>query len=208
MNNKTRLAFALGLALALGQAAATPITGQGNPTDHAALAGGTVIDFESTGVFNGPSLTLSGVTFTGDTNIEVDSDFSYGYNNRGLYHLTNHGSGPDSFRFDFAAPVDAFGFLWGAADIEWTLSAFNGATLLETLVLNPTRSSNFGDYFGIAASGITHATLTSQSSDYVFIDNFTLSAGIPRAAVPEPGSIALVALGLVGLGLATRRKQA
>ncbi len=187
--------------------AATPILGQGLPTDNANLSAGTVIDFESTGVVNTPSLSISGVTFTGDTNIEVDSDYAGGYNTRGTYHMTNHGSGPDLFRFDFDAPVDAFAFLWGAADVNWTLSAFSGASLLETLTINPTRASNAGDYFGIASSGITHATMVNNGGyDYVFIDNFTYSAG--ATAVPEPASLALLGLGLAGIGFARRKKSA
>jgi hypothetical protein len=185
---------------------AAPILGQGLPTDNVNLAGGTVIDFESTGVVDAPSLSIAGVTFTGNTNIEVDSDYAGGYNTRGTYHMTNHGSGPDSFQFDFDTPVSAFGFLWGAADYTWTLSAFNGNNLLETLILNPTYGSNSGDYFGIAHAGITHATLTiNGNSDYVFIDNFTVnSANV--SAVPVPAAVWLFGSGLVGL-LGFNRKR-
>jgi hypothetical protein len=186
---------------------AAPILGQGLPTDNVNLAGGTVIDFESTGVVNVPSLSISGVTFTGNTNIEVDSDFAGNYNTRGTFHMTNHGSGPDSFRFDFDAPVDAFAFLWGAADYDWTLSAFNGNTLLETLILNPTRGSNLGDYFGIAHAGMTHATLTGNFIDYVFIDNFTVKSA-DVSAVPVPAAVWLFGSGLMGLmGFNRKRVQ-
>lgn len=188
---------------------AAPILGQGLPTDNVNLAGGTVIDFESAGVVNAPSLSIAGVTFTGDTNIHVDSDYAGNYNTRGTYHMTNYGVGPNSFRFDFDAPVSAFGFLWGAADYTWTLSAFNGSDLLETLILDPTTSSNSGDYFGIAHAGITHATLISNGgdfgTDYVFIDNFTVN-NANVSAVPVPAAVWLFGSGLVGL-LGFNRKR-
>lgn len=197
--------IALILLLPLG-AHAVPITGQGLPTDYAALSSGTVIDFESTGVVNTASLTIDNVTFTGNALIQVDNDYAGGYNTRGDYHITNHGNEPTKFRFDFASQVDAFAFLWGAADVDWVLSAFNGNSLLETLVVNPTSVSNAGDYFGIASAGITHATLeVSSGSDYVFLDNFTYSPGI--ASVPEPGVIYLFGLGLAGIGFMRKKKQ-
>jgi len=196
-------------------ATAAPISGQGLPTDNINLAGGTVIDFEI-GDYNAPSLTLSGVTFTGDANIIVAGDYAGSYNTRGMYHITNFGNYPQLFQFDFAAPVDAFGFLWGAADANWTLSAFNGSTLLESFTVSPTQSSNAGDYFGIAYSGITHAILTCDTSsgfypDYVFIDNFTFAGdGDDNGGgteVPEPATMLLFGTGLAGLASRRLRKN-
>ncbi len=187
-------------------AAAVPITGAGLPTDSAFLSTGTVIDFESVGTVNVPSLTVGGVTFTGNTNIEVDSDYAGSYNTRGRYHITNHGNDPTSFRFDFDTAVDAFAFMWGAADVVWNLSAYNGATLLESLAINPTHASNAGDYFGIASAGITHATLDISSGyDYIFIDNFTYGTS---TSVSEPASLALLGLGFAGLGFSRRKSKA
>lgn len=206
-----QLGFTIGLGaivslLFSSLAAATPILGQGLPTDDSNLVGGTVIDFESTGPVNVPSLSISGVTFTGNANIEVDSDYAGSYNTRGEFHITNHGNDPVQFRFDFDAPVDAFAFLWGAADTNWTLSAYSGSTLLETLIVAPTHASNAGDYFGIANSGITFATLNISSGfDYVFIDNFTFQ---DSASVPEPATMLLFGTGLAGFaGLRMKKKK-
>lgn len=198
--------------IALSQSAnAVPITGAGLTTDSAFLSTSTVVDFESVGTVNVPSLSVGGVTFTGNTDIEVDSDFAGNFNTRGLYHITNHGNDPTSFLFDFDTTVDAFAFMWGAADVVWNLSVYNGVALLETLAINPTYGSNAGDYFGIASAGITHATLVKSSgsgSDYVFIDNFTYSTSSTSTSVPEPASLALLGLGLAGLGFSQRKSKA
>ena len=202
------------------QAMATPIAGLGLPTDDINLSGGTVIDFEG-GPVNAPSLSLSGVTFTSYRNIVVDTVFAGNLNTRGQYYLNNFL--PDGqlqppaqdklemwFRFDFENSTDAFGFLLGASDMNWTLSAFDTNGLLEDMTILPVQSSNDGDYFGIAHQGISYAILSATIEipgividDYVFIDNFTYRNA---RQVPEPAPLALLGLGLIGLGLLKRRK--
>lgn len=189
-------------ALALATAAsaqATLISGIGSPDSAAELSGGTVIDFDSQAAGNYNNLWIDGVTFTGvDAPFTIGGDYNGDYNTSGGQSIYNDFDYvPLSFRFDFDSVVDAFGFNWGASDYNWTLSAFDSiGGLLESVVIAPVSSSNLGDFFGIAASGISYATLSTDSSDYVFIDNFTYSS----SEVPEPSGLLLLGLGLLGLG--------
>lgn len=196
------------------QSYAAPIISALDP----ALAGATVEDFEAgpTGNFVSQSFsgfTVSAVNYT-DTpfaTFSVDSDFTGGYNTRGLYHITNHGTEFQSLRFDFSAPTAAFGFLFGASDSSWTLSAYDaGNTLLDTTSIPAVFSSNAGDFFGLKGlTNASYATLvqnfdgiySSGGVDYVFVDNFAV------AAVPEPETYAMFLAGLGLLGFTMRRKS-
>lgn len=199
--------------LLAGTAEAATLSGTGTPDSNAALAGGTVIDFESTASGDYGSLTIGNVTFKGiDDTLRVTSDYAGSYNTRGRLYLENgpyDSSMAYSMRFDFAAAVSAFGFNWGAADNIWLLSAYDATdSLLGSYSLTATGPSNAGEYFGLAFGGIAYATLVNQSGDagdYVMIDNFTYNGG-GDVEVPEPTSLALFGLGLAGL-VASRRKR-
>lgn len=208
------ISLALAGLLPIG-AHATPISGIGAPDTNAALLGGVVVDFETTAPGDYSALGVGNVTFKGvDDTLRVASDYAGSFNTTGRLYLEN---GPYdstmaySIRFEFTAPVDAFGFNWGAADDVWLLSAYDSSNnLLDSLLLTATGPSNSGEYFGIAASGIAYATLIDQSGDagdYVMIDRFTYGAQGGNE-LPEPASMALVGLGLVGLAALRKRKTA
>lgn len=115
-----------------------------------------------------------------------------------------------SLRFDFASPVSAFAFNWGAADNYWGLDVYSsGDSLLGTYSVPPTVASNAGEYFGFAASGISYAILTDLkdifSYDYVFIDNFTYATSRIND-VPEPATLLLLGSGMLGFGLFRRMR--
>jgi hypothetical protein len=208
--------FGIGLAMVLGAAAgaaAAPISGLGDPLGHPALAGGTQEGFDAVPAGQYFVLALGNVTYssTGDP-FDVDGDFNGSFNNIGGQSVSNDFYlVPDNFRFDFAAPVSAFAFNWGASDNSWLLSAFDaGNNLLETLVVPPVGSSNAGEYFGINTAGISYATLIDQknnlSGDYIFIDRFTTSAAGVVAA-PEPATMLLFGAGLASLGIRRRTRR-
>jgi hypothetical protein len=205
------VAMAAAALLASGtQAHAAFIVGtSSDPATDPALAGGTVITFDSapSGAFS--SLTLGNVTFGG-----VGDDFTIGnafvgqYNTYGtqcLYNPATDEAGNfdlTQFTFTFSGLVSAFGFNEGASNSDWTLSAYSSTnTLIESDVLPQTEFDNDGDYFGISAPGISYATLTEDpnytAGDYILIDNFTTVAG-GTVSAPDSGSTALLLI--VGLG--------
>lgn len=193
-----------------GRANAAFIAGLGNPATS--VPGGTQITFESnpTATTSGPT-TISGVTIVsldGGTYF-INGDLAGQFNNTG--NSLQNGSGTQSYRFTFAAPVTAFAFNYGASDVVWTLTAFNSSnTAIEADQL-PVLNGNDGNYYGIAAAGISYAVLTNNTAflDYVFIDNFTSSAGgAPPTPTPLPPTIAFSAFAFVaGVSLRLRAKR-
>ena len=195
-------------SLTFGSAFAGTISGQdgfGNPTLPGATA---VIDFNSQANATFSTLALSGVTFTGvGGNLRTDNSYPNNYNGRGARYMDNNAGSTASIRFDFASAVSGFAFNWGASDIQWTLSSFDALNnLIGSFAAPITHASNAGDYIGLTGVGIKYATLTASGGDWIFIDNFTI-AGSNGNNVPEPATIALLGLGLLGFAAARRRKQ-
>jgi hypothetical protein len=214
MTTTKKLLRAIPLVAALGAmgsvANATPISGVdgfGNPTVPGATS---TITFDGQADATFSSLSLGGVTFSGiGGNLRTDNTYANQYNGRGTRYLDNNaGSFTSGIRFDFASTLSAFAFNWGASDSQWKLSAYDAANnLLESYLVPITYASNAGDYIGLADAGMTYATLINLGgSDWVFVDNFTI-AGAAKT-VPEPASMALLGVGLLGLRAARRRKQA
>jgi hypothetical protein len=182
-------------------------TGIGGVITAPEVAGGTTIDFDAgpTGLL--AAITLANVTFFGvDAPITIGPDFIGQFNNTGVNSMFNgFDKVPTIFEFDFAQPVNAFGFDFGASDNTWRLDAYNKSNkLIESKLIRAVFASNAGDYAGIVDSGIAWARLTDtkdrkSDGDWVFIDNFT--------SVPEPSSLVLAALGLIGLVVWRRRKR-
>ena len=152
-------------------------------------SGTTLIDFENQANASFSSLTLNSVTFEGvNGNLRTANDYasesgrnlSERYNCMGVRCIDNNQGPTTSIKFTFSTPTSGFAFNFGASDYIWDLRAYNSANqLLGSVDIPATRASNAGDYFGLRFAGrnISYATLTKDSYDYIFIDNFVFFSG-------------------------------
>ena len=193
-------AAAISVAGAIAPASAQSFSGTGNPASNAAFAGGSQQATFTTADQSFASYTESGVTFGPG---RISSEYSSNYNSTGSYFDNNSG-GFNVIDFSFSSPTSAFAFNWGAADYEWTMEVFSGASTLASYTINPTYGSNSKEYLGFSGSNITSVRLTASSGDWVFIDNLTSAGG----AVPEPASWAMLIAGFGIVGASMRRRRA
>jgi len=193
---------------------AAPISGLGLPSDHADLAGGSVIDFESN--FDGDVAVTFGyadVAMTGNNVLRITNSFSGSFNVNGNSMALTSNDRTEEITFNFSSLVNAFGFNFGGTEQEWRLIAYStNNTILGDLIIPVFNNSNSGEWFGISMPGIASARLYNTAfdisnntgvSDYVVLDNFTYVK-----SVPEPATLALLTLGLVGIGASARKKMA
>lgn len=207
--SKVKSAFAAGIAMlalaAHGLASASPIT----TSDAPALIGATVIDFNTEPEGEFASRTFGGfATISGANPLYIESTFADQYGTTGSY-LSNQFNG-GAFTISFAQPVSAFGFNWGAADQPWIMRLFGANnTLLETINIDAQVDPFAGLIGGFNLSGISSVVFTDQSSygfDYILLDNLQyVQANI--VDVPEPSSLLLLAVGLIGFVAVRRRQQ-
>ena len=166
----------------------------------AANATQITIDFEGQTPFDaiGSTYASQGVTFgpscyfyPEDSNYPASSGVNSAY------------CDPLPEQIDFSSAVSNVGAYFNAYEDDITFSAFGAGGLIGSITISETTQPNPAPlYYELSYSGIEYVTLsTFGSSEYYNFDDLTFTS-----SVPEPGTLALFGIGLLGMGLSRRRK--
>lgn len=177
-----------------------------------ALPGGTVLSMPGNSQFSaGPIQLAPGVTWSSQSGSSV-----YGYN--GGYGFAGNGSwngmdmmgsnsGSAVMTLTFAAPVAGIGAFFNYAPGYGTpvIAAYDvNNQLIESLTLSFGANANNGGQFEGFLENTANIKSFRMSGAYIGATNVTVQRG---AAVPEPATLALFSLGLLGLGALRRQRS-
>lgn len=166
------------------------------------IAGATTVDFEQ--YANGTQITTQyqsvGATFENALQLTVPNYNYVGYPpHSGNGVVTNYPDANLSITFSLDQSVVTG---WYNTGYILEISAYNSSNVL---VASQTDPSNLGSSSEFTISGTDISTLVFNTSNgsagFLTLDDVTFAA-----AVPEPGTIALLGTGLLGLAGAARRK--
>jgi len=182
--------------------------------------GGTIITTLS-GLTNSTNLTQYTPSGTFGWNPYAPGGGSlYDFNNGAEWLSIGGQSSIASVTFDFSSPTDALSFVWGSPSAGDQVALYGQNGLISTITSDANEDMFIN---GVAVlSGVsnlinnyvTGPTITLSSLQGITSAVFSTTqvagfeiGGIQVATVPEPSSIALLAAGLLALGLTRRRKK-
>jgi hypothetical protein len=228
MRFKPSLIVGLGLvscSLLTNVAQAAPITGQANIAGNVAVTF-TSINFNPTfvnttgametgsfsGLTSGTIMSLTGGPVTGAANIPNFAMFTTGVATPVIFDLTFISPGTGTVA---GCASSTAGSLCTPAGSPFTLLQSTSSTVVATLQLNGNA------YTGSAATGTTPTTGIFSTQLVVpgtiptvlaqlaagGVTGITYSATFAASTVPEPASMLLLGMGLIGAGLTARRKM-
>ncbi len=173
----------------------------------------TLIDFSSGYSISGNMVTVNGATFTSDTgNLGVNNWGSYFDNISGasLGNALSDLTSDTIIRFDAGTSINRFGLLLSTSPITtWTLSAFaSDDSLIESVSASMPNSSD-AVFLGLESIlDISYFTITESGTGNGHISLIDDVRFESIANVSEPASIALLGLGLAGIGFSRKNKNA
>ena len=203
------LACATALLLA-GQASANPVFFTSEAAFQAAAAGIalTTENFDTTTAGGFPQTTPTGIMISA-VNAGPNGTFNgvlaaiSGGSGQTVQFQTQ--SGGTSVTFDFSSPINAFGIdvfdlgTQGATDL--TLTTANGSQLLFDDFVGAFANQQFAGVVDTMNSFTSVTIHNTQPADFVGFDDLQFGT-----AVPEPVTVLLLALGLIGASCSTKRR--
>ncbi len=157
------------------------------------------------------SVDNTDATFS-STSQALASSFASSVTPSGIYGISNNSS-IEPLVGNLSSPTTAMGIWFGNDDFNLTFDAilevFNGATSLGSIRVQ-SNANDFADQFlGLSSTVAFDSFQVSYERPnaqglYIYLDDLYL--GESSAPIPEPASLALLGLGLAGIGFSRKRK--